>query len=109
MRELDIAAEALEASGLSVSRPGDGILATIVDGHEVRLEQAADGTVHLTAPLLLGQEAAGALAVDLDTEYRKLVQSRTYQRLLDHAREHGMTVSDELVEDDGSITITLDV
>lgn len=109
MRDLDLAAAALEASGLSVERRSDEVLATQVDGYEVRLEAAEGDALQLTAPVLLGEEAAGKLAVDLDTEYRKLVQSQTYQRLLDHAREHGMAVSNEVVEDDGSITITLDV
>jgi hypothetical protein len=108
MKDIELAAAALEASGLTVSRAEDS-LTTSVDGHEVRLQLADDGALHLIAPLLLGEEAAGSLAVDLDTEYRKLVQGRTYQHLLEHARGHGMTVSDEVVEDDGSITITLDV
>lgn len=108
MRDMDLAAAALEASGLAVTRSEQG-LATTVEGHEVRLEQGTDGALQLVAPLLLGEAAAGSLAVDLDTEYRKLVQGQTYQHLLEHARGHGMTVSNEVVEDDGSITITLDV
>lgn len=109
MRDLELARRALEASGLAVSQPQDGLLETTVDGRVVRLQQAPDEVIHLVAPVLLGEDAAGQLAVDLDTEYRKLVQARSYDRVIEHARDHGMSVAEERVEDDGSITITLNV
>lgn len=108
MRDLALARQALEASGLAVTEE-EGVLDLQVDGHAVQVQAGEDGALQLVAPLLMDEEAASQLAVDLDTEYRKLVQAQSYSRVLEHARDHGMAVAGEAVEDDGSITITLEV
>ena len=109
MRDLALARQALEASGLTVSEQEAGVLEVQVDGHPVQLQSGEDGALQLVAPLVMDEDAASQLAVDLDTEYRKLVQAQSYSRVLEHARDHGMAVAGEAVEDDGSITITLEV
>lgn len=108
MRDLALAREALEASGITVVEAEGGLDVT-VDGHVARVEAGEDGALQLIAPLSMGEDAVSQLAQDLDTEYRKLVQGESYRRIVEDARNHGMTVSDEQVEDDGSITITLEV
>jgi hypothetical protein len=50
-----------------------------------------------------------AFLTELEDEYALLVQQRVYERLLSKAKERGLVVESEEVQEDNSVTITLRV
>jgi hypothetical protein len=54
-------------------------------------------------------EHARAFLTELEDEYALLVQQRVYERLLSKAKERGLVVESEEVQEDNSVTITLRV
>jgi hypothetical protein len=77
-------------------------------GREILFEQAEGGTFE---GLFTGidEAAAESFVSDVEREYTRLLQARTYERVLAGAAEHGYTVESEHVEDDNSLVVTLRV
>ena len=108
MKNEHLLQEALADSGASV-RASSGELVADWGAVEGRFVKDASGiwAVHFSGSTT--SEEAMALVKSVDTAYGRRVQQEVLARLRQRAPEVGMSVESETVEDDQSVTLTLNV
>ena len=108
MRNEEILQAAIADSGATVTRDESGIVADW-GSSQARFTRNVDGiwAVHLAGDTDLDE--ATALVRTIDAAYGRRVQQEVLSRLRQRAPEVGMTVESETVEDDESVTLTLNV
>ncbi len=109
MRDDEVLMEALRDLGCEAGPVADGGVRATRGAFEFDFRRDEDGVLEGHFGEDVTPEEAEAFVADLDEEYTRVVQARVYQRVLDRARQHGMTVASESVEDDNSIVLTLEV
>ncbi len=109
MRDDEILIEALRELGCEAGPVPDGGVRATRGSFEFSFRRDESGVLEGHFGTDVTSEEAEAFVADLDDEYTRLVQTHVYQRVLDRAQQHGMTVSSETVEDDNSIVLTLEV
>lgn len=107
MRDEELLRRALEEYGCRNVGGEENVEASL-GGREILFEQGEAGTFE---GLFTGvdEAAAESFVRDVEREYTRLLQARTYERVLAGAAEHGYTVESEAVEDDNSLVVTLRV
>ncbi len=108
MRDHELLARALEGLGCEVDRSGEEPKADY-RGVEISFRRGEHEALHAHFEGEIEPEAAEAFLRDLDSEYSRLVQEQTYQRVVERSAEQGLELESERVEADNSIVLTLRV
>ncbi len=108
MKNEDLLKAALENYGcesIKVSETVD----SVVGDTRVIFERNERGIFDAVFKGRIPNEQASAFLVELDEEYVHLVQEQTYQNLLLRAKERGLVMESEQVQEDNSVMITFRV
>lgn len=97
------------AAALGASSGGGGGAAGVMDvaGTPLSLVQNESGVFKALFPGGVSQQQAQAVLEQLDTEYTRLVQERVYETVVARAKEQGLALESERVDEDNSIVLTL--
>ena len=108
MKNEQLLQAAIADSGATVTSDATGILAEW-GSSQARFTRNADGiwVVHVLGDAT--PDEATALVRTVDAAYGRRVQQEVLARLRERAPEVGMSVESETVEDDESVTLTLNV
>lgn len=107
-RDEELLKAALERYGCESVAVSETIDSTL-DSTHMRFERDESG---IFSALFMGDitvEHARAFVTELDEEYTLLVQQRVYQNLISRAKERGLTIESDEVQEDNSVVITLRV
>jgi hypothetical protein len=107
LRDERLLDEALPAVGSPVDL-GDGNRYAEIDGVLVAFSRRQDGVFTATFDTDVSEADARAALARIDDEYTRLLQVRTYERVLDHAAGEGLAVESERWEGE-DVVLTLRV
>lgn len=106
MRDRELLARALADLGCETSASAYGLVAVHAGGPITFTEDEA-GVLQAHFEGDVDVAAAEHFLLELDDEYARLVQEQVYQRLVERAKENGMEIESERVDDDNAIVVTL--
>ena len=107
LRDEQLLDGALPAVGTPVDL-GDGNRYAEIDGVLVAFSRRQDGVITATFDTDVGEADARATLARIDDEYTRLLQARTYERVLDQAAGEGLAVESERWEGE-DVVLTLRV
>jgi hypothetical protein len=106
MKDGELIVRALEMLGCEAELDASGVRATR-NQFEFTFSRGEDGVLEARFGPDVAPDEAEMFVHDLDHEYTRLVQERVHRRVIERAREYGLTLESEEVEDDDSILLTL--
>jgi hypothetical protein len=106
MRDDELIVRALEMMGCDAELDASGVRATRNE-FEFTFSRGVDGVLEARFGPDVAPDEAEAFVHDLDREYTRLVQERVYRRVIERAREYGMALESEEIQEDDSIVLTL--
>lgn len=86
-----------------------GIVNTKLNSHHVRFSKDENGTYQMEFLGDANQDQALQFARDLNELYGRLVQQKSYENLLERAKEKGLNLQTETTQDDNSMVLTFNV
>lgn len=108
MKDEGLLRTALENYGCRSVAMGQTIDSTI-NGARILFERNERGVFEAVFVGDIPSDHAQTFLADLDEEYTRMVQQQVYQNLLSRARERGLILESEEVQEDNSIVLTLQV
>lgn len=105
----DLLETTLRDYGFSPTRGVDGVMTCNYRGTHMRFEPVEAGPYHVKIAGAHNIQDMYLLLSNLDGDYKRLVQTNTYERLLSKAEKKNLTVESEEVLEDNSIVLTLAV
>ncbi len=108
MKDEDLLKAALENYGCKHVVTGETIDSTLGDTR-ILFERNGQGSFDALFVGQVSDQHANAFLTELDQEYTHLVQQQTYQNLLLRAKERGLVMESEQVQEDNSVVITFRV
>jgi len=103
-------AKTLHEHGLPVNEISDNLITVKTSNYELRYERTHVGEAFMVSAS--GWHDIDKLAFDIncfEKEYKSNVQSYTYNNLLKNLSENGMSIENEIVLEDNSILLTINI
>ncbi|WP_147532985.1 hypothetical protein [Bacillus marasmi] len=108
MKEERLLARALKAYGCSVTNLDNQVSSSIGD-IGIIFQKDEEGVIRAIFSNEIGEEHALQFLDNISTEYRRLVQEDTYQKLLQRAKDKGYILESEEINEQNSIVLTFQI
>lgn len=106
----DILMKTLEEHGVTeIEEDYEGKISGIIDSFNLTFEKPASDKPYNLKIFCREKDGAEEKLEDLNSEYALNVQEEAYLKLLDRLKENNMQIEEEVVEDDNTIVLTINL